>query len=431
MWLIDRHSSGLGGARIPLPPTLQSALIRWYVGEGSRQDEDAGITLVQQARIGGKWLACDCLGVDCTPPVLTPAFLSEAETYYLRRLTSAKRPEHVATCPFFRDQVTNRITQTRNPLTPADPPVGYFEVLRPAPEKLAQRPDNDASDDRTRNASIPRLARLLWRLMNNASLHLVAPYSEDTAERTIGEEFRALTRAAAKIEVAPGIELGRVLWTHGDALHSRRALAGIRELGRRWPRGHAPQGFLALFAKAFQGSTIFPAGSEPIDVATRVQSPSVRDNSIQGPYLVIVVIGQYPEAHGYAPLRAYAQPIYSGVRFIPVESNFERAVLQALLRSRRVLAREGVDLALEKPIFDRLTPLGACRPDFLVEARSQATGEIRQLVIQAMPRNAGIGSTPATQRALEQIAPALPITPRDVEDDQVARLIAEALHRLN
>ncbi|MGB3930824.1 MAG: hypothetical protein WBL20_17910, partial [Sphingobium sp.] len=83
MWLIDRHSSGLGGARIPLPPTLQSALIRWYVGEGSRQDEDAGITLVQQARIGGKWLACDCLGVDCTPPVLTPAFLSEAETYYL------------------------------------------------------------------------------------------------------------------------------------------------------------------------------------------------------------------------------------------------------------------------------------------------------------------------------------------------------------
>lgn len=157
----------------------------------------------------------------------------------------------------------------------------------------------------------------------------------------------------------------------------------------------------------------------------------MRDNSIQGPYLVIVVIGQYPEAHGYAPLRAYAQPIYSGVRFIPVESNFERAVLQALLRSRRVLAREGVDLALEKPIFDRLTPLGACRPDFLVEARSQATGEIRQLVIQAMPRNAGIGSTPATQRALEQIAPALPITPRDVEDDQVARLIAEALHRLN
>ena len=107
MWLVDRETGGTGGRRIALPSVLRETLVRWYIGQGSRDDEDASITLVQQARIGARWIACDCLPEGKAPPILTPAFLSEAETYYLRRLTSAKRPEHHPECPFFRDQVTN------------------------------------------------------------------------------------------------------------------------------------------------------------------------------------------------------------------------------------------------------------------------------------------------------------------------------------
>ena len=429
MWLIDRRSAGVGSTRIPLPEPLRAALVRWYVGDGSRHDEDAGITLIQQARIGAKWIACDCLGSDCSPPVLTPAFLSEAETYYLRRLTSAKRPEHRANCPFFRDQVTNRITQTRSALTPADPPVGFFEVLRPAPEKLAQRPDNDATDDRTRNASVPRLARLLWHLLRNAGLNLVPPAAEEAIERTITQEFRALSAAASKMEIAPGIELGRALWTHGQALHSKRAYAGVRALARRWPRGHAPQGFLTIFAHEFKGATVHAAGCEPILIANRVQSPSVRGNPVQGPYLVIVVLGEYPETRGYAPLRAYAQPIFSGNRFIPVESDFERTVLRALLEARRRFDRQGIDLVIEKPVFDILAPLGSCRPDFLLEARSRVTGEIRQTIVQAMggPSPDYLALKAAVQRPLEQIAPVLSVTPREVESGQFGGRLWKAL----
>lgn len=177
MWLIHRDTDGNSRDRIPLPVPLREALVRWYVGEGSFHDEQAGVTLVQNARIGQRWIACDCLGHDKAPPILTPAYLSEAETYYLRRLTSTKRPEHRAECPFFRDQATNRITEVRSQNTPTDPPSGFFEVLRPAPEKLSQRPDDDSLDDRTRNASTPRLARLLWRLLDNAGCNRIAPLS--------------------------------------------------------------------------------------------------------------------------------------------------------------------------------------------------------------------------------------------------------------
>src|SRR3546814_4240504 len=78
-----------------------------------------------------------------------------------------------------------------------------------------------------------------------------------------------------------------------------------------------------------------------------------------------------------APLRAYAQPILSGRRFIPIDSEFERAVLRDLIKLRMTFDRYDIDLAIEKPVFDTLTPIGPCRPDFLLEARSRSTGEIR------------------------------------------------------
>ena len=394
MWLVARHSDGLGKGRIPLPLPVRDALVRWYVGDGSRADEDAGIMLVQQARIGEKWLACDCLPEEQAPPILTPAFLSEAETYYLRRLTSANRPEHQSDCPFFREQATNRLSEVRTQESPADPPLGYFEVLRPAPEKLAQRPVEDSSDDRTRHGSLPRLARLLWRLLSISGLNRCLPVSAEEPDHSIADEFRALAKATSMIEIAPGIELGRAFWTHAQALHSKRIFANLRELARRWPRGHAPQAFLALFAHEIRGSTIHVPGCAPVILANRVQSPSMRGNIIKGPYLVLAVIGEYPEARGYAPLRGYAQPIYSGRRFVPVDSEFERTVLRELLSLRRSFDRRGIDILLDKPVFDTLTPLGSCRPDFVIEAHCRATGEIRQIIVEAMDSNDPEGLPP-------------------------------------
>ena len=428
MWLIARHSDGRGAGRIPLPAPVRDALVRWYIGKGSRYDEEAGIMLVQQARIGERWIACDCLAPGEAPPILTPAFLSEAETYYLRRLTSANRPEHQPDCPFFRDQATNRVTEVRTPEGPADPPTGYFEVLRPAPGKLAQRPDEESSDDRTRQASVPRLARLLWRLIHIAGLNRTLPLSHETADHSIGDEFRSLSMAAERVEIAPGVELGRAFWTHAQALHSKRVYATLRELARRWPRGHAPQAFLALFSQEFRGSTIQVAGCDPVVLANRVQSPSVRGNTIKGPYLVLVVAGEYPEAHGYAPLRSYAQPILSGKRFIPVDSEFERLVLRSLLDMRRIFDRIGLDLVLEKPVFDTLTPLGACRPDFLLEARSRSTGEIRQIIVEAMgsSEDVYVAAKAVTHPRMEQIAPVVCVSPEDVEKYRIGQIVQRA-----
>lgn len=145
---------------------------------------------------------------------------------------------------------------------------------------------------------------------------------------------------------------------------------------------------------------------------------------MKGPFLVMIVAGEYPEAHGYAPLRAYAQPILSGHRFIPVNSEFERDVLRALLKARPQLAEDGIDILIEKPVFDHLTPAGPCRPDFLIEARSRKTGEIRQLVLQVSEFAA-----PEDQQRdkLRCIAPLLTISPTGWEAGSLAARLSAAL----
>lgn len=421
MWLVDR--GGRGHQRIPIDPLVRDALVRWYIGKGNHHDEEAGVVLVEQARLGDMWIACDCLGAQVAPPLMTPAYLSEAETFYLRRLTGPGRPEHRLDCPFFHAQAAPGHMATADPVRPVDRPEGYFSVLKSAPVRLARAPE-DSAGGRVRQPHIPRLARLMWRLIDLAGRNqaMLSP----SGERGIASEFAAIQQAAGHIEVAPGVELARVLWTHGSAFRHRRVYAGIRALASRWPRGHAPQGFLLLFANGIEGNIIHAAGCDPIEVATRIQHPSIHGTPVAGPYLALIVIGELPQVKGYAPLRAYAQPIYSGQRFIPVDSDFERTVLRDLLRIQHRLDEHRYDSAITKPLFDIQTPAGNCRPDFIIETYSRETGENRIAIVEAMgfDTDAYHDAKAITHPRMEKIAPVIDINDTDLRDGTLqARLL--------
>ena len=164
-------------------------------------------------------------------------------------------------------------------------------------------------------------------------------------------------------------------------------------------------------------------------IATRVQSPSIRGNHISGPYIVLVVAGEYPEARGYAPLRAYAQPIHNGRLFVPVESDFERKTLNAILAGQRALNTQGVDLAIGKPLFDSMTSLGPCRPDFVLEARSRVTGEMKTLVVEAMGFDSADyeAAKAVTHPRMKMLGDLVTIDPTEVEQGIATRKIMRTL----
>src|SRR3546814_7393241 len=102
--------------------------------------------------------------------------------------------------------------------------------------------------------------------------------------------------------------------------------------------------------------------------------------------------------------------------------------MRDLLRVGCSFERAGLALLLEKPVFDTLTPIGSCRPDFLLEARSRSTGETREIIVEAM------GSTDETYLAakavthprMQQIAQVLCVSPDDVEEARIAPLVRKA-----
>lgn len=131
-----RHlsASRLGGLKFRRQHPVESWIVDFFY---------ASVIMVVKARDHHQWIACDCLGEGTDPPLLSPAYLSEAETYYLRRLTSIRqrRPEHDVDCPFFREQAPPRIREkaTATPRT-INEPDGLFSAHRLAPEKLAPLP---------------------------------------------------------------------------------------------------------------------------------------------------------------------------------------------------------------------------------------------------------------------------------------------------
>lgn len=236
MWLVDKGArTSNGGDRVD--PALAETLRIWYQGDGDHIDEQHALVLVRHARRHQKWIACDCRG-NAETPMLSPALLTEADTYYLRRLAGPERIEHTKVCPFHRAQQLAKATQSEK--TPArNIPDGYFAILKPPPVALAQAPDVDAPPRDAASHGTPRLAKLLWRLLEACNRTTIP--AQDEAKPTIKDEFAAIKRVAAQIEVAPGIALDRVLFTHPRDARRRNAWGEIprasfdRALLRRSP----------------------------------------------------------------------------------------------------------------------------------------------------------------------------------------------------
>lgn len=432
MWLVPRDTPGLT-ARTDIPPVVRDALVRWYEGAGSDADHRASVTLVVKARDHRRWLACDCLGASAPPPLLSPAFLTEAETYYLRRLTSQGRgrPEHRTDCPFFRPQAPQRFREraTAVPRGIAEPD-GYFSALALAAEKLAQAPGDTDLDDRSRGVAIPRLARLLWRLMDTAGVNILDALPPTGGhDRSLSSELGRLRLAAERLMIAPGIALRPHFYTHVAPLERGQVYARLRTASRDWPGGHAPQAFLALFAHDVSGTTVTLAAGKRLELANRVQHAGIHRRGIGGPLIAFVLVGELNPRDGYAALRAYAQPIATAGMLVPVQSAAEREVANRLARLQHRLRRRFVEMSIRKPLFDTMTRLGPRRPDFAISLRDHRTGELYDaaLLIADAP-DADDAALKATQaRDLAELGPVIAVDADAIAAGAVERAIAARL----
>lgn len=382
MWLVPRDTNGTSSRRA-IPATLRDALARWYTGAGSEADHRASVSLVTTARENYQWIACDCLGETKPPPLTSPAYLSEAETYYLRRLTS--RPRHVRRCPFYLPQAPDRIRERAgNSLFEIEFPKGLFNAHKKAPEKLAKQPGDQEPDDRSRGITIPRLGRLMWMLLEAAHTNVLASLPPDgTLDHGIRGEFERIRHAAPRFSIAPGIRLSDHLYFNVKDWEARRVQARLRASEDDWPQDFAPQAFLLLEAREISGTSVH-TGLGDIEIRNRIQHTGIIQANVEPPYLVLAVVGEHNRREGYLPLRAYAQPIFKGNRFIPVDRHEDRALLDELIGFQYRMRRQNVQVAIKRPLFDLVTHAGRVRPDAIVAFLDYRTGLEADFAIQLL-----------------------------------------------
>lgn len=382
MWLVGKDTTGKTG-RVAISDELKAALVRWYTGRGSEADHRASVSLVSTARENHKWIACDCLGAERPPPLMSAAYLSFQETYYLRRLTS--RPGHDSGCPFHLPQAPPRIRETvKDSLYAIGLPKGLFSAHQKAPEKLAQRREGIEPDDRSRGVAIPRLGKLLWLLLERAGSNILRELPP-TGRRagSISEEMRHLKRAAQGLEIAPGIRLSDHLYTNAIDYEKRRVHARLRAAAETWPPEFAPQAFLLLEAREVTSKEVV-TGLGTVEIRNRIQHTGIIRAEVEPPFLVLAVVGEHSRREGYLALRAYAQPVFSGNQFVPAERDHDRGVLRALQQAQYELRSLGVRMAVKKVLFDITLAAGSARPDFLVALLDEHSGEECKFALQIL-----------------------------------------------
>ena len=386
--------SGVQDQRV-LSPQEDRALRRAFGRYAEPEARAAGAAVVHhyQRAGSGNWILCDCLGQVERPPALIP--VAEA---HIRRHHEPPWPDHDPDCDFYRDAAEQHAITRSYARLPDGKRVALLARLktneRTRPQQLTGR-----SFARSRGA----LATLLMRLIEEAGLNQVLPVGATAA---LGEQYKAIRRAAQRVEIDEGVSLSEFLCTYPPALPDFCAriarVSPSRFRGSKRPHGvlisaveDASIGYLRLF----DGQAVPVRGEIAVfgerEGHTRQTAAERRARS---PFLAICLVGRSAPTAPVEVLKAYLHPCLSPRHLMPMDSSYERHTLQLLLQLQAwLLKNQTVRLVIKKPVFnissvpvdggldgEPTTPRGPCIPDFLLAADHVPPGGIPSVIVETM-----------------------------------------------
>lgn len=372
------------------------ALKCWYANDSTEDEDATALSVIRTAAARDGWIECDCL-----PGPLQPLMYPRRDehVYTLVRMNCADddprarvdRPNHAESCPFFFDKTFDgSAVDRRFILRPVAPkPSAYFDPLPALAENIADRSHSPSFGGSGRSDRPSALGIQLWRLLYAAQKDVIPPLQvrpEITAP--IAAHLRDLRIAAHGFKVARATSLSWLLSTWpGDYFDPRSRWQRNVSSVANWPDGTRPTAFMIVAAKLITDNRIYPlAQSGFIEVASRIRRPLRGDPKQRGPFLVLANFDRGDDNDGpLRPTQAYAQPMHALDTMIPVESGFERDVLNLLLwlQARFLKAAPKVQISISKPLFALATSDKYCRPDFILDVYVAGAGSQR-MIIEAM-----------------------------------------------
>ena len=329
----------------------EDATLRRAFGRFARVTaREAGAFVVRQHQggLGGQWFACDCRGGALPPSVLVPV----AETH-IRRHVESLWPEHAEWCDFYREpQQQVAVSASYRRVASQARSLGLVRRF-----DQAERPLDRTLIGSSREQRRPRLARVLFELIDRAGLNRI----EAAGGRGIAEQFAALRSAAEDIWLDEGASLQRYLCTYPPALPEFIDRID-RTSDTRFRKTRRPHGLVVGVARDASRGTVKPWSGDPFDVAGEIKVFGEVDGhnvarrqtiGARAPYVMACLVGRRQPGEAVQVLRAYLHPCWSERSLFPVDSDYERQTLRQLMRLRQWLStKNGVDVTITKPLFD-------------------------------------------------------------------------------
>ncbi|MBY5427821.1 hypothetical protein [Rhizobium leguminosarum] len=410
-----------------------TALRAWYGNAASKEDEAIALLVIKRAKVMDGWIECDCLAAGLQP-LLAP--IQQERTFTLRRLTPKEadphwheeRPNHAQTCPFHVDKdAAPALFDRRYQIRPLPKPErSYIDALPAIPNRLADLSADNPTRSREPNDRPSRLGGILWRMLDRAGTNVIPPL-QDEPDLTLGGQLSRIRSAARGLRVLRTWTLNALMSTWGadywdPASRWQRLLWTSRP---DWPENLRRTGFMLVFSKSVSAQTIMPASSSrKIDVLGKVRQPLRGDPVLRGPFLTLLNVDFQDDDEGpVRAIQAYAQPVYNGDTLFPVESGFERDVSHLLFWLQQALFDAAPDLRIKitKPLFALETPIGLCRPDFILEASYRRSRPVN-LIVEAfgMETDEYREAKERTLPRMKHLGPIFGIFPKDLAEAEAA-----------
>lgn len=334
-------------------------------GEARENQKYLAKTIAETVKDSNGWLQCYCQSF--SPPLMT-VVQNEQGFFHLRRLTA--RAEHDRRCVFYslesESTNLNKSKVTSRPWS-ADKPLNLH--------RHGQIHDNNSpTTTSSRNQSIQNrgasLAALLYTLIGEAKLNTV-----DVANPpTIQESYARLKEVTKKYQLVTGVSVEKYFWTYPNVGVMQRQLESQQS---RWPKDERPYCLCVNVADKVSESTLYFLFKDkpPIEIKAhpgKIYPSSGRLSEKSAPYLALFTFTNIPERPDqFAAMKAFYVPVYSKSQLIPVDSHYERRVLQALIKAAKIWYEQNLKFTITKPLFDAFVKIEdekqAFRPDFLIE----------------------------------------------------------------
>ena len=363
MKIIKKHKQGDSISSLKELSNSDKEALFWVFikNKGNYQQKDRAIVLAEFMKDKEAWLQCDCS--QSSPPIMTVG-LSIKGNYYLQRINT--RGAHEEKCVF--KGVDQQYTARSNGLKPPNKskPLllhrrGHVESQSPTKGKK--------STGLGRGEQQERLSRTMYAMITDSGLNKLSILGKET----ISDRFKSLRQAAKNYTLAKGINAYNYLWTYPDV---EQAISRLEENKNRWPKGSRPYAICIAIADKIEDKTLYFNFKEKkieVKLSGTIKASSGRLGDKSAPYLVLFTITDTMEEEGvYKPFDAFYVPVYSKSQLIPVDSRYERMVLEKIAqRAKWWVKDKKLTASVLKPLFDieefSKGEIKKSKPDFLIE----------------------------------------------------------------